>query len=153
LPATARTCTPSRRGLTFVEVMIAASILAIAAMASLELLAASDSTSLAARRQALAAIEAERALSTVADAVRQGGTIPNAETLSDGLVGEALGGCSMTMVGNPSVVSFTIPSATPNGPPREVDLSVMNLVAEVLDPAGETLVRFERAVPLPSGGG
>ena len=50
-----------RRGLTFVEVMIAASILAIAAMASLELLAASDATSLGARRQALAAIEAERA--------------------------------------------------------------------------------------------
>jgi hypothetical protein len=122
-------------------------------MASLELLAASDSTSLATRRQALAAIEAERALIAVADTVRRGGTIPNAATLSDGLVGEALGGCSMTMVGNPSVVSFTIPSATPNGPPREVDLSVMNLFVEVLDPAGETLVRFERAVPLPEGGG
>lgn len=153
MPATARTRTPRRRGLTFVEVMIAASILAIAAMASLELLASSDSTSLAARRQALAAIEAERALSTVADAVRRGDPIPNAATLSDGLVGEALGGCSMTMVGNPTLVSFTIPSATPNGPPREVDLSVMNLVVEVLDPAGETLVQFERAVPLPSGGG
>jgi prepilin-type N-terminal cleavage/methylation domain-containing protein len=153
VPATTRTFASRRRGLTFVEVMIAASILAIAAMASLELLAASDSTSLAARRQALAAIEAERALSTVADTVRQGGTIPSAATLSDGLVGEALGGCSMTMTGITSVVTFTIPSATPNGPPREVDLSVMNLVVEVLDPAGETLVRFERAVPLPSGGG
>jgi len=151
--ATARTPARRRRGLTFIEVMIAASILAIAAMASLELLAASDSTSLAARRQALAAIEAERALSTVADTVRRGGAVPSATTLSDGLVGEALGGCSMTMVGTPTVVSFTIPSATPNGPPREVDLSVVNLVVEVLDPAGETLVQFERAVPLPSGGG
>lgn len=142
-----------RHGLTFVEVMIAASILAIAAMASLELLAASDATSLGARRQALAAIEAERALSTVADSVRNGGSIPSAATLSDGLVGEALGGCSMTMVGTPMLMTFTIPGATPNGPAREVDLAVVNLVVEVLDPAGETLVTFERAVPVPSGGG
>jgi hypothetical protein len=133
--------------------MIAASILAIAAMASLELLAASDATSLGARRQALAAIEAERALSTVADTVRNGGSVPSAATLSDGLVGEALGGCTMTMVGTPMLMTFTIPSATPNGPAREVDLAVVNLVVEVLDPAGETLVTFERAVPVPSGGG
>ena len=141
-----------RRGLTFVEVMIAASILAIAAMASLELLAASDATSLTARRQALAAIEGERALSTVADIVRKGGSIPSASAMSESLVGEALGGCTVRMTGTPAVVSFTIPSATPDGPPRVVDLSVVNLVVEILDPAGETLVEFERAVPAHSGG-
>lgn len=142
-----------RRGLTFIEVMIAASILAIAAMASLELLASSDATSLGARRQALAAIEAERALSTVANIVRAGGSIPNTATLSEGLVGEALGGCTMTMAGAQRQVSFTIPSATPGGPPREVELTVVNLVVEILDPGGEPLVTFERAVPIPSGGG
>ena len=141
-----------RRGLTFVEVMIAASILAIAAMASLELLAASDATSLTARRQALAAIEGERALSTVAETVRGGGAIPSTKAMSEALVGEALDGCTVRMTGTPAVVSFTIPSATPDGPPRVVDLAVVNLVVEILDPSGETLVEFERAVPAHSGG-
>ena len=141
------------RGLTFVEVMIAASILAITAVASLELLASSDATSLAARRRALAALEAERALGMAADSVRQGSPLPSAETLSDGLVGEALGGCTMTVAGTPMNVRFVIPSATPNGPPREVELPIVNVVVGVQDPSGEEILSFERAVPVPAGGG
>ena len=48
-----------RAGLTLIEVLVAAVILSVAALAALELLASTDAASLAARRVALASIEAE----------------------------------------------------------------------------------------------
>lgn len=145
---------PTRRGLTFIEVMIAVSILGIAAIASLELLTSSDSTGLFARRQALAAIEAERALSVSAEAVRNGGSIPDSATLSANMAGEALGGCTLRVVGRRSTVNFTIPGANPGDPPRQTPLEIQNLTAEVLDPDGQVIVTLERPVPIgaPSGG-
>jgi Tfp pilus assembly protein PilV len=77
-------------GLTFLEVIIAASILSIAAIAVLELLASSDSIGLTARRQALAAIEAERALEMCAEAIKDGETLPSAASLQTGMQGEAV---------------------------------------------------------------
>jgi hypothetical protein len=142
---------PRRRGLTFVEVMISASILSIAAIASLELLAASDSGSLSARRQALAAVEAERTLAFVADLVKAGQQIPDSATLSGGLVGEALQGCSIVLTGTVLQVDFTLPPASAGGAPRTVDLAVNNLVAEVFGPNGELIIALERPVPLTTG--
>jgi len=146
-----RTPARRRRGLTFVEVMISASILSIAAIASLELLAASDSSSLSARRQALAAVEAERTLAHVADLVKAGQQIPDSATLSGGLVGEALQGCSIVLTGTVLQVQFTLPPASAGGAPRTVDLAVNNLVAEVLGPNGELIIALERPVPLNTG--
>lgn len=140
-----------RRGLTFVEVMIAASILAIAALASLELLASSDASNLFARRQALAAIEAERTLAIVSDLVKQGEPIPDSPTLSAGLVGEALGGCTITVTGTPTVVTFELPSTISGGANRQVQMLVNNLVAEIEDPNGEVIVTLERPVPMTTG--
>ena len=149
----ARTTPPSRRrrGLTFIEVVIAASILSIAAIASLELLAASDSGSLSARRQALAAVEAERTLASVAELVKDGQQIPDSATLSSGLVGEALQGCSIVLTGTVLQVEFTLPPASAGGQPRTVTLPVNNLVAEVFGPNGDLIIALERPVPLATG--
>jgi len=141
------------RGLTFIEVMIAAAILSIAAIASLELLASSDSSGLFTRRQAMAAIEAERALGVASDAVKKGESIPDSATLSSGMVGEALVGCTLRVTGHVMTVNFTIPSATAGGPSRQVALEVNNLVAEVLDSDGQLVVTLERPVPMPTPSG
>lgn len=147
--------TPSslRRGLTFIEVMIAASILTIAALASLELLAKSDASNLFARRQALAAIEAERTLAIVSDLVKEGKSIPDSATLSAGLVGEALGGCTITVTGTPTVVTFDLPGTIAGGANRQVQMLVNNLVAQVEDPDGDVIVTLERPVPMDTGAG
>jgi type II secretory pathway pseudopilin PulG len=141
------------RGLTFIEVAIAASILAIAGVAALEVLASSDAAGRFARRQAQAAVEAERALSLAADHIKTGRAIPDAETLSAGLVGEALDGCTMAITAADMNVRLMIPGASRDAGPREIDLAVRNLVVEVHGPDDEVIVRFERAVPLPNGGG
>ena len=132
---------------------IAASILAIAGVAALEVLAASDAAGRFARRQAQAAVEAERALSLAADHVKTGRAIPDSETLSAGLVGEALDDCTMTVTAADMNVRLTIPGTSRDGGQREIDLAVRNLVVEVRSPDDELIVRFERAVPLPNGGG
>lgn len=141
-----------RRGLTFVEVIIAASILAIAALASLELLASSDASNLFARRQALAAIEAERTLAVVSDLVKDGKPIPDSATLSAGLVGEALVGCTIRVTGTQTLVTFELPGEIAGGATRQVQLLVNNLVAEVEGPDGDVVVTLERPVPMSTGG-
>lgn len=142
---------PSRRrhaGLTFLEVIIAASILSIAAIAVLELLASSDSIGLTARRQALAAVEAERALEMCAEAIKDGETLPSAASLQTGMQGEALGGCTVSIAATNVTEEFTIPPAGPTGSPRAVPIRLRFLVATVEAPNGEVLVRLERAVPV-----
>lgn len=146
-----RTPEPSRSrsaGLTFLEVMIAASILAIAAIAVLELLASSDSVSLAARRQALAAVEAERALETCAQAIKDGDDLPTTASLQTGMQGEALGGCELSVAVSNITEDFVIPPAGPTGDTRTVPIKLRFLVATVETPDGETLIRLERAVPV-----
>ena len=135
-------------GLTFLEVIIAASILSIAAIAVLELLASSDSIGLTARRQALAAVEAERALEMCAEAIKDGETLPSAASLQTGLQGEALGGCTVSIAATNVTEEFTIPPAGPTGSPRAVPIRLRFLVATVEAPNGEVLVRLERAVPV-----
>lgn len=129
--------------------MIAASILAIAALAAMQLLATSDASGLFARRQALAALEAERALVTCAEAAKTGQPIPSSATLSANLVGEALMGCSIRVTTTLLNVNVTVPG--PGGPEstRTIPIKVMRLVAEVLDPDGGLLVTLERPAPVP----
>ncbi|MEY3142084.1 MAG: hypothetical protein RLY21_577 [Planctomycetota bacterium] len=144
---------PIRRrsaGLTFLEVIIAASILSIAAIAVLELLASSDSVSLTARRQALAAVEAERALETCAQAIKDGDDLPPTASLQTGMQGEALAGCTLAVVATNITEEFTIPPAGPSGSPRAVPIKLRFLVATVEAPDGDLLVRLERAVPVES---
>ena len=136
------------RGLTFLEVVIAASILSIAAIAVLELLASSDSVSLTARRQALAAVEAERALETCAQAIKDGDDLPSAASLQTGMQGEALGGCELSVSVTNITEDFVIPPAGPTGNPRTVPIKMRFLVATVEAPDGEIVVRLERAVPV-----
>lgn len=148
----ARTTPPSRRrrGLTFIEVVIAASILSIAAIAVLQLLSSSDSVSLIARRQALAAVEAERALETCAQAILDGDNLPDNTALQAGMRGEALVGCTLTVAVTNMTEEFTIPPAGPSGSPRAVPIKLRLLAATVESPDGETVVRLERAVPVES---
>lgn len=145
-----------RRGLTFLEVVFAAAILGIAALAALELLASTDNASLFSRRQALAAVEAERALMVASDAVKAGQTIPSSEALSEALGGEALADCIIAVTSNEIDVDFTIPSTSGNPADDQiVTLRISNLVATVTDSDGDLLVRMERPVPLSTtqGGG
>jgi hypothetical protein len=135
-------------GLTFLEVVIAASILAIAAVAVLELLASSDSVSLAARRQALAAVEAERALEICAEAIKAGDDLPQSASLQGGMQGEALLGCTLAVTATNITEEFVIPPAGPTGSPRAVPIKLRFLAATVESPDGEVLVRLERAVPV-----
>lgn len=137
-------------GLTFLEVIIAASILSIAAIAVLELLASSDSVSLSARRQALAAVEAERALETCAQAIRDGDDLPPAASLQAGMQGEALGGCELGIAASNVTEDFVIPAAGPTAGVRTVPIKLKFLVATVETSDGEVLVRLERAVPVES---
>jgi len=143
-----------RRGLTFLEVVFAAAILGIAALAALELLASTDNASLFSRRQALAAVEAERALMVASDAVKAGQSVPDAKSLSAALGGEALAGCTIEVQGNEMDVDFIIPSTTGNpAHERVVTLRISNLVATVTDSTGDLLVRMERPVPLSTARG
>lgn len=136
-----------RRGLTFIEVVVAASILSIAALAALELLASTDSVSLAARRQALAAVEAEQALAICAESVKNGDGVPAASAYNGGMRGEALAGCSIVVTSTLNNVNFTIPPAGPTGEPQILPMRIRVLTATVVTPEGETIVSLERPVP------
>lgn len=138
-----------RRGLTFIEVVVAASILSIAALAALELLASSDAVNLAARRQALAAVEAEQALALCAERVRNGNALPDQDAYGAGMQGEALAGCTILVTRTTSTVPFTVPSPGPTVDPMTVPLQVHLLTATVFAPNGEVVVALERPVPDP----
>jgi type II secretory pathway pseudopilin PulG len=135
------------RGLTFLEVVVAASILAIAALGVLELLASSDRAGLTARRQALAVVEAERALAACADAIRRGRDLPATASLQAGMRGEALDGCTVAVTITELTEEFVIPPRGRSGDPRVVDVDLILLVATVETANGEVLVTLERAVP------
>ena len=144
------TSSPQRRarGLTLIEVVVAASILAIAALALLELLTSSNSIGLSTRRQALAAIEVERALELCSAAIKAGDTLPPAAILEAGMEGEALNGCILTVTTRDSTEEFVIPAAGPNGAPRTIEINIRLLIARVETEGGERIIEAERAVPI-----
>ena len=145
-----RTMHPRRakRALTFLEVVIAASILAISAAALLELLASTDAVGLGTRRQALAAVEVERALERAADALKSGRPMPTAAELRSGMEGEALVGCTLTISAVDRREDFVIPGAVATNATRTVRLNIRLLVARVETPDGDIIIEAERAVPL-----
>jgi hypothetical protein len=140
--------TRARRGLTFLEVVIAASILAISAAALLELLASTDAVGLGARRQALAAVEVERALERAADALKSDRPMPTRAELQSGMEGEALEGCTLTITAIDRREDFVIPAPVAANVTRTVQLNIRLLVARVETPDGEIIIEAERAVPL-----
>jgi prepilin-type N-terminal cleavage/methylation domain-containing protein len=136
-------CRPvrARRGLTLIEVLIASVILSVAGLAALELLARSDSSSLFARRQALASVEAERILNDAATLVKSQRPAAHSEELDAGSAAEALGGCTATVRETRELMSI---KAADGGAVR---VPVVRLTAEIRDPAGNELVSLERVVP------
>jgi len=135
------------RGLTLVEVLVATVILAVAGLAALEVLARSDASSLHARRQALAAVEAERMLESAAVDVRSERPAARSEEFEPGVAAEALGGCVATVREQREELSVRDAAGTPHRMP------VVRLQAEVKDPSGASLVSFERIVPVATAGG
>jgi len=140
-----------RRGLTFLEVVIAASILAIAAIAVLELLASSDAVGLESRRRTLAAAEAERLLELCADAVRNDEEMPPASVLQAGMRGEALLGCVVRVRATDITEEFAIPSNESVGATRPLLIGLRRLELTVESPNGDDVVTLERYVPLDGG--
>jgi hypothetical protein len=130
--------------------MIAASILAIAALALLELLASSDAVGLTARRQALAAVEAERVLEICAQAVREGRALPANDAFQDGMQGEALEGCTITVTARNITEELELLGQGPAASSEVVDINFRLLVATVESPDGSIVIRLERAVPVES---
>lgn len=126
--------------MTLVEVMVAAMILLVAGLAALELLAAGDAASVFARRQAVASVEAERALELAAGLVREGRSAGHREEFEPA-EGEALSGCVLEVRESREELRFT------EGGARGRRMPVSRLVAEVTDREGRLLVWFERIAP------
>jgi type II secretory pathway pseudopilin PulG len=122
-------------------VLVAAAILAVAAIAALEFLASSDAAALAARREAMAAVEAERALATAAEVVREGGDPACRRLLEASNGGETLAGCTLEI--------RTLREARNIGSMNDgpVSIPVSRLIAEVTAPDGATLSLLERVAP------
>ena len=120
---------------------MAAAILAVAALAALELLSRSDSESLYSRRLALASVEAERILAESAELVKGQRTATRRETLDSTVAAEALGGCTAV------VREFRENLAVTDRSGASMRVPVVRLTAEILDPEGKSLVSLERVVP------
>ena len=129
------------RGLTLVEVLVASLILSIAGLAALELLAEGDASSLYARRHALAATEAERALEEAATRAAEDRPAALDETISDAAGGEPLAGCRL------EVQEFREFKRIANGAGDNLRVPVVRLVAEVTAPDGTLLASIERLAP------
>lgn len=136
-----------RSGLTLVEVLVAAVILSVAALAALELLAATDSASLAARRQAMASIEAERALAEAAVAVHEFRSPTLRRTLDAETGGETLASCTVEIRATRETRALGA-----DGNANAFRLPVMRLVAEVTDTNGDSIALLERLTPIPAEG-
>ena len=133
--------TRARSGLTLIEVLVASVILSIAGLAALELLASGDAASLHARRHAMASVEAERALSHAADAVRNNRSANSSELIPANDGSEALAGCTVTVS---EIHEFT---RLASGSGSMVRVPVVRLVAEVTTEDGALLASVERLAP------
>ncbi len=120
---------------------MAAAILAVAALAALELLSRSDSESLYSRRLALASVEAERILAESAELVKDQRPAARRETLDSTVAAEALGGCTAVVREIRENMSVTDRSGA------TMRVPVVRLTAEITDPSGNSLVSLERIVP------
>jgi prepilin-type N-terminal cleavage/methylation domain-containing protein len=128
-------------GFTLIEVLVAAAILAIAALAALELLSRSDAASLYSRRLALATVEAERILAESAELVKEQRAAAKRETLDSSIAAEALNGCTAVVREFRENMSVTDRSGA------VMRVPVIRLTAEIADPDGNALVSLERVVP------
>jgi type II secretory pathway pseudopilin PulG len=126
-------------------VLVAAAILAVAAIAALEFLASSDAAALAARREAMAAVEAERALAEAAEATRRGVDPTGRRVIDATTGGETLAGCTIEIrtlrdVRNIGAISTGAPT-----------IPISRLIAEVTSPDGTSLSLVERLAPSMGG--
>lgn len=128
-------------GITLVEVLVAAAILSVAALAALELLATSDATALAARREAMASVEAERALAEAARSIRDGREPSTRRVIDHHAGGETLAGCAV------EVRSIRENRAVSSLGANPTQVPIVRLTAEVTSPDGESLAMLERVVP------
>lgn len=140
-PSAARRRPCGLRGLTLVEVLVATAILALAGLAALELLAGGDSASLFARRHALAATEAERALEEAALRVAESRPAGIDLVIDDADGGEPLAGCRVEVQEIHETTHFA------NGAGTAIHVPVVRLVAEVTAPDGTLLASIERIAP------
>lgn len=131
-----------RRGLTLVEVLVAAVILAVTAVAAIELLASGDVASVAARRRAIASLEAERALAEAAELVRADRSAALTLTFDGDGETEPLRGCVLEVRERRDTVRFADGAAAGRRMP------VARLTAEIVDPSGAILASFERLTPV-----
>jgi len=132
----------ARRGLTLVEVLVAAVILSIAAVAALELLASGDAASASARRSAVAALEAERALAEAADLVRESRAASARFVFEGDGETEPLRGCTLEVRESRETIRFS------DGAANGRRMPVARLVAEIVSPEGDVLASFERLTPV-----
>lgn len=147
-----------RRGLSLAEVLVAAAILLVAGLAALELLAGADRASLEGRRLALAATEAEHALSDAAARLARGESAARREALGAAsavrggapggstLDGGTLDGCMLEIRSSRERVALAAASGA------TVAYPVERLVAEVRDPSGAIVLVLERLAPIPHEG-
>lgn len=134
----------STLGLSLVEVLVAAAILAVAGLAALELLAESDRTSREARRIALAATEAEAALAKAADDVRNDRPAALERPLGTDATSESLAGCLLVVSEHHETPAIT----TGSGATRTIP--IVRLVAEIRDAEERVVARLERLAPEPA---
>ena len=135
------------RGLTLIEVLVAAAILSVAALAALELLATSDAAALAARREAMASVEAERALADAAEALRNGREPSIRRVIDQESGGETLAGCAL------EVRAIRESRAVGALGANTAEIPIARLIAEVTSPDGTTLAILERVAPRETSSG
>ncbi len=153
-PRDAERCRSSRaprrwqaRGLTLIEVLVAAAILSVAALAALELLATSDAAALAARREAMASVEAERALADAAESLRNGREPSIRRVIDQESGGETLAGCALEVRAIREVRAVGALGAD------SAEIPIARLIAEVTSPDGTTLAILERVAPRETSSG
>jgi Tfp pilus assembly protein PilV len=128
-------------------VLVAAAILSVAALAALELLATNDAAALAARREAMASVEAERALAEAAQALRAGQEPSLRRVIDQETGGETLAGCALEV--------RTIRESRVMGAlgANNAEIPIARLIAEVTAPDGTTLAILERVAPREANAG
>ncbi|MFM1868358.1 MAG: hypothetical protein RL591_1766 [Planctomycetota bacterium] len=127
--------------------LVAAAILSVAALAALELLATNDAAALAARREAMASVEAERALAEAAQALRAGQEPSLRRVIDQETGGETLAGCALEV--------RTIRESRVMGAlgANNAEIPIARLIAEVTAPDGTTLAILERVAPREANAG
>ncbi|MEY2795982.1 MAG: hypothetical protein RIR10_1698 [Planctomycetota bacterium] len=127
--------------------LVAAAILSVAALAALELLATNDAAALAARREAMASVEAERALAEAAQALRAGREPSLRRVIDQETGGETLAGCALEVR---AIRESRVMGALGA---NNAEIPIARLIAEVTAPDGTTLAILERVAPREANAG